>query len=58
MENILKEAMEDIEEYDQHEEDCLVNSEEECDCDMKGMKPLLKKWIEKAYNAGIDLAAQ
>ena len=54
MEKIIKEAMEDIEEYgDEHEENCACLREEECDCDMHGMKQLLKKYIEKAYLAGI-----
>lgn len=59
MDKIIKEAFEDLEEYGgEHDEHCGCLREEECDCDMHGMKPLLKKWIEKAYQAGIEAAAQ
>lgn len=45
---ILDEALTELEEYgDLHEEYCQCLREEDCDCDMRGMKSFLREKMEK-----------
>lgn len=45
----LEELMSELEEYGNlHQETCSVMNEDECDCDMQGMKAFIKK----VYAAG------
>lgn len=45
---ILEETLTELEEYgDLHEEHCQCLREEECDCDMQGMKPFLREKMQK-----------
>lgn len=52
---ILEDALTELEEYgDLHEDQCGCLREEECDCEMNGMKLFLREKMEKLNNYWIE----
>lgn len=55
---VLDKTMEQLEEYgDLHEVTCQCVQEDPdaCDCDMKGLKPLISNALESAYQVGTEM---
>lgn len=57
MEELLQKMLEEIEEYGElHEDNCSTLQEDECDCDMKGMKPFVTSQMEKLNMWWVEMA--
>ena len=57
--DVVAKALEELEEFgDFHDDTCLCLREEECDCDMRGLKPFLKEKMDAVNNWWVKMAGE
>ena len=56
-EKLKEQAIKDLQEYGElHENDCSVYQEDDCNCDMSGMKDFVAQWMDNVNDFWIEMA--